>query len=169
MVNFTFKDYRAEVKAALNDTTIAWLHETASEVAAHAKRNCQMAKEGDEIGYQLRDSYAYDVNESKGEAAVGSPQEAAYWEEFGTGQHAAHGDGRNGWWVYVKGYDGDGGTTYQTADEAAAIAASMRAEGFDAYYTNGREPSYTLENAFKKTLPKAINALEEDLKGKMGT
>lgn len=169
MGNFTLVDRRAEVKAALNETTIAWLYETAGEVASHAKRNCQMAKEGDQIGYQLRASYAYVVDDEAGKAQVGSPLEAAYWEEFGTGDHAAHGGGRKGWWVYVKGYQGNGGRTYNSEAQAAAVASSMRMEGLDAYHTNGREPNYTLEKAFKAVIPKAVQALKDKLKGKIGT
>lgn len=168
MANFTFKDYRAEVKAALNDTTIAWLYETAEEVKSHAQRNCQMAKEGDDVGIQLKGSYAADVDEGAVEAQIGTPMEAGYWEEFGTGEHAAHDDGRKGWWVYVKGYQGDGGQTYQTREEAKAAAEFLRSEDLDAYYTNGRKPSYTLENAFKATMAKAVDALEARLKGRLG-
>lgn len=169
MANVKFEDYRAEVKAALNDTTIAWLYETANEVTSHAQRNCQMAKEGDEVGIQLKGSYANSVDESKGEAMIGTPLEAGYWEEYGTGEHAAHGDGRKGWWVYVKGYQGNGGNTYQTKEEAQSAAAFLRSKGLDAYYTNGRKPSYTLEKAFTATIPKALVALAQKLKGTMGT
>lgn len=168
MGNFTLIDYRAEVKAELNDITIEWLYETASEVASHAKRNCQMAKEGDSVGYQLRDSYAYEVDDGAGVAQIGTPLEAGYWEEFGTGEHAAHGGGRKGWWVYVKGYQGDGGKTYQSMEEARAAAAFLRSQGLDAYYTNGRKPSYTLEKAFKAVVSKAIEALKVKLKGRLG-
>lgn len=168
MDNVKFEDYRAEVKAALNETTIAWLHETANEVTSHAQRNCQMAREGDAVGIQLKNSYANTVDESAGEALVGTPLEAGYWEEYGTGEHAAHGDGRKGWWVYVKGYQGRGGTTYQTEEEAKAVAESLSNKGLDAYHTNGRKPNYTLEKAFITITQKAKVALEEKLKGRMG-
>lgn len=168
MANFTLEDYRAEVKAALNDTTIAWLYEAAEEVKSHAQRNCKMATEGDSVGIQLKGSYASAVDEGIGEAKVGTPLEAGYWEEYGTGEHAAHGDGRKGWWVYVSGYQGNGGNTYQTKEEAKAAAAFLRSKGLDAHYTNGRKPSYTLENAFKTVVPKAVEALKEKLKGALG-
>jgi len=168
VANFKFEDYRAEVKAALNDTTIEWLYETAEEVKSHAQRNCQMATEGDSVGIQLKGSYAADVNEGAGEAQIGTPLEAGYWEEYGTGEHAAHGDGRKGWWVYVKGYQGDGGKTYHSKEEAKGAAAFLRSRGLDAHYTNGRKPSYTLEKAFTATVSKAVAALAEKLKGRMG-
>lgn len=169
MGNVKFDDYRVEVKAALNEATIAWLYEVSEEVKSQAQRGCQMAKEGEEIGIQLKGSYEADVNEEAGEAKIGTPLEAGYWEEYGTGEHAAHGDGRKGWWVYVKGYNGNGGRTYRSEAQAAAVANSLRRRGLDAYHTNGRMPNYTLEKAFKVTLPKAMNALAEKLKGMMGS
>lgn len=46
-----FKDFSVAVKAALNDTTIAWLYETANEITAQAQRNCAME---DDAGKQLK-------------------------------------------------------------------------------------------------------------------
>jgi len=152
-----FEDYSIKVKATLNDTTIAWLHEAANEIASQAQRSCAM---DGEVGSQLRGSYRADVNDGKGEAKIGTPLEAGYWEEWGTGEHAAHGDGRKGWWVYKDGYKGNGGKT-RTERQAKAIAASDPT----LHATNGREPNYTLEKAFIKTKPKAIAELERRLKG----
>lgn len=158
------EDYSMNVKAALNDVTRQWLHEASFEVQAHAQRNCQM---DDEEGRRLRQSYKNVVDEDKGEAIVGSPRESVYWEEFGTGSHAAHGDGRRGWWVYVK--NGETRTktsaTYSSREEAEEAAEFLRkVKNLDAYATNGREPNYTLEKAFKNTKPKAQRRLEELLR-----
>ncbi len=161
-----FQDFSIKVKGELNDLTRSWLHETANEIKAQAQRNCQMT--GDDHG-QLKASYESKVDEGAGSAQVGSALESAYWEEWGTGEYAAHGDGRKGWWIYVKGAArGDGGKTYKQ-DEAQAMAASMRQRGLDAYATNGREPNYTLEKAFKQTKAKAISALAAALKERMGS
>lgn len=155
-----FEDYSLQVKAALNDTSIAWLHEWASEIESHAKRNCQMDDNG-----QLRGSYAHMVDENKGQATIGTPLESGFWEEFGTGEHADTGKnggkpGRKGWWVYKDGYTGKGGKVL-TEDEAKAMAAADPT----VHATNGREPSYTLENAFKLNRNKAVADLERRLKG----
>lgn len=155
-----FKDYSFAVKAALDDTTIAWLHEWSSEIASHAKRNCST---GEDYSSQLRGSYDNVVNEGKGEARIGSPMEQAYWEEWGTGEYAAHGDGRKGWWVYKDGYKGNGGKQLTEA-EAKAIAA--RSPSLHA--TNGRKPNYTLEKAFTVNRPKAEADLAKKLKARMG-
>lgn len=154
------EDYSLNVKAALNDISKQWLHEASFEVQAHAQRNCKM---DDEEGRKLRQSYKNVVDEDKGEAIVGSPRESVYWEEFGTGSHAAHGGGRKGWWVYVKNGESRSKTsaTYSSQEEAEAVAQSMQAENIDAYATNGREPSYTLENAFKQNKAKVERRLAQ--------
>lgn len=154
------KDNSINVKAALNDTTIAWLYEWANEITSHAKRNCQMDDNG-----QLRGSYANIVDEAKGKATIGSPLESAYWEEFGTGSYADTSknggkQGRQGWWVYSDEVKGDGGKQ-RTEAQAKAIAASDP----KMHATNGREPNYTLEKAFTVNKPKAIADLERKLKG----
>lgn len=162
-----FEDFSVKVKAALNETTIAWLHETANEVTSQAQRNCVME---DDAGKQLKGSYKNVVDDGKGEAQVGSPLESAYWEEWGTGEYAAHKDGRKGWWVFVKGAPrGKGGKSYNTREEAEEAAKFLRkTKKLDAYATNGRRPNYTLENAFKAVGDKAVSALQEKLKGRMG-
>lgn len=160
------EDYSIEVKEALNDAVKQWLHEASFEVQAHAQRNCKMHLDGEEEGRRLRESYKNVVDEDKGEAIVGSARESVYWEEFGTGSHAANGDGRKGWWVYVKNGEtrSKTGQTYSSFEEADAVAQSMQAQNIDAYATNGREPNYTLENAFKQTKAKAQRRLDQLLK-----
>lgn len=159
------KDFSINVKAALNDITQRWLIEAGNEVASQANRNCKLDVE--QGGQKLKGSYRPEVDAGKGEAIVGSPLEAVYWEEFGTGSHAAHGDGRKGWWVYVKkgGSRKKASQTYSTQAEAEEAADWLRkVMHLDAYATNGRDPSYTLENAFRQTAPVLIRGLEEKLK-----
>ena len=86
-----------------------------------------------------------------------------YWEEFGTGSHAAHGDGRKGWWVYVKNGEtrSKASKTYYDREEAEAVAQSMQDENIDAYATDGRDPNYTLLKAFKGTKAKAERRLAQ--------
>lgn len=159
-----FNDYSMNVKAELNDITKQWLHEASFEVQAHAQRNCKM---DDEEGRRLRGSYKNVVDEDKGEAIVGSARESVYWEEFGTGSHAAHGDGRKGWWVYVKNGEtrSKTGATYSSREEAEEAAEFLRkVKHLDAYATNGRDPNYTLEKAFKQNKAKLESRLEYLLK-----
>jgi len=165
MATVKYMDYTDQVKGLIESEKIAWLHTWSSEIKSQAQRNCRMK---DNIGVQLRGSYDNYVDEQKGEAAIGTPLEAGYWEEFGTGEHAVdRSKSRRGWWVYVKGQASrGGGTTYETEEEAQAVAASMRADGLEAYATNGRDPQHTLENAFKVTEPKMQADLTQRLNRK---
>lgn len=159
-----FKDYSIKIKAEINDTTIAWLYEWANEITAHAQRNCKLDEPR-----QLRGSYANQISEGKGEAKIGTPLEAGYWEEYGTGEYAAHGNGRKGWWVYVKGQASKGGgKTYHTQSEAEDAANYLRSKGLDARATNGRKPNYTLQKAYTANRAKAVADLEKKLRERMG-
>lgn len=159
-----FQDFSFKVKAELNNTSIAWLHEWANEITSHAQRHCSTDQE---YSSQLRGSYSNVVDETKGEAIIGSPLEQAFWEEFGTGEHAdtrKNGGrlGRQGWWVYKDGYKGKGGKklTEQQAKAMANADPTLHA-------TNGRDPNYTLEKAFKTNMPKAKADLEKKMKERM--
>lgn len=167
-----FQNNSMQVKQELENIAVAWLHTWGNEIAAQAKRNT--SSEGWTNGERtaLRDSYDCVVDETKTVATVGTPLEQGYWEEFGTGEHADTSknggrEGRKDWWVYVAGQEPSDkeSTHYKTKEEAEAVAESMRADGFDAYATNGREPNYTLENAFIAVKPKAIRDLENKTKG----
>lgn len=165
-MKFTFNDYRIDVKAALNDVTKEWLKTWSHEIASQAKDNCKL--DGD-AGIQLRKSYAANVDENSGEAQIGSPLESAYWEEYGTGEHAVDtSKSRKGWWVYTPGSPGPEGyksTVYATEAEAQSAAEYIRRTyKKEAVATNGRDPQYTLQNAFKKVSPKA----KADLESKLG-
>lgn len=159
--NVQFEDYSIKVKETISEKTIQWLIEVANEIASKAKRNCRMDDESG--GKQLKGSYKAIVDEAKGEAQIGSPLESAFWEEWGTGEYAAHGDGRKGWWVYIEGETSKGGgKSYSTKAEAEEAAEFLRrVKKLDAVVTNGRRPSYTLEKAFADTRPFAEKRLAE--------
>lgn len=161
-----FEDYRIQVKAALNDVTRAWLYTWANEIASNAKEKCKM--DGD-AGVQLRKSYKANVDDGKGEAQIGSPLESAYWEEYGTGEHAVDkSKSRKGWWVYTPGNPGPKGyqsKVYKSYEEAQSAADWIRWKYKKAAVaTNGRDPQYTLQNAFKNVAPKAKADLENKLR-----
>lgn len=171
-----FQDFSRTVKAELNDVSIKWLYETSKEMASHAQRNCKTDYE--DGGKQLKGSYKAEVDESIGEARIGSPLEAAYWEEFGTGSYADTSKnggkpGRPGWWVYTPDSEGPEGYkshTYYDEMEAGMMAAWIQAKyNKKAYPSNGQRPNYTLEKAFNAIGPTAEAELERKLKEKMGT
>ena len=160
-----FKDFSIKVIEDMAEALIAGLHEASGELEARTVRNSRQSHTyGDIRATALWD---HEVNEGKMEAQVGSRHEAGYWEEYGTGEHALHGDGRKGWWVYVEGQDsGSGGKSYSTKEEAEEAAEFLRkVKKLNAYATNGIEPNTPLSRAFKsgKRVVQAI--FEEKLKG----
>ena len=164
MSRVEFQDFSFKCKVAINDTTTAWLYETAEEIKSQAQRKC--ALDGD-AGKQLKGSYDRVVDESNGEAKIGSPLEQAFWEEYGTGEHAkGPKPGRKGWWIYIEGQaSGNGGRSYRTREEAEEMAEYIMAKyGKKAVVTNGRDPNYTLQKAFEATKNKAQSRLAAMLK-----
>lgn len=159
-----FYDFSVKVTEALNDAVTAYLYEAAGELEAQTKRNSRPGKKY--LGRDAQALWKYTVDEAGKEATVGSPYEAAYWEELGTGEYALNKDGRKGWWVYVEGSDTPRPNQKQySKDEALGIAASMRADGLDAHASNGIEPNRPLYRSFTSLKSALIRRAEQVLKG----
>lgn len=156
-----FKDFSARLKTVCNEVGNVWLNKWGNSIASKAKDTSQL--DGD-AGVELRKSYRAEVNTGKGEAIVGTPLEQGYWEEYGTGEHAVREPHRRGWWVYSDDYEGNGGKILKEA-QAKAIAASS---GGELHATDGRDPHYTLENAFKTLSPRAQADLQRMMKERFG-
>lgn len=90
----TFTDNSEQVKDAINQSMVSWLHEAGGELEAQVKRN-QRVKTG-----KTKGSWRYEVKPEKMEAYIGSDSDNAIWEEFGTGEYALSGNGRKGGWWY---------------------------------------------------------------------
>lgn len=116
-VEVKFEDFSIKVKNAIKEKALQFLEEAASEVESAARRNSRV-----DTG-QLKGSWTHIVDESAQEATVGSPLENAIWEELGTGEYAANGNGRKGGWVY-------------------------RDSAGDYHHTMGKKPNRTLQRAF---------------------
>lgn len=157
-----FTDNRVKVKAALDNASKAYLYEVGVTLQRQAARNTT-------IGHETASKWDYKVDESKGECVIGNPSEMAIWDELGTGEFALNKDGRKGYWVYVKGSTGSTSTNQKsyTLKEAKQIVAMMRAEGLEAFYTNGRKPRRGFFNAFTTLKPAIIRRAEEVLKARM--
>lgn len=161
-----FKDNTLQVKEKLGSVTLAWLEEASGELQSQIVRNTVGGHSG------LRDKWQHMVDKDKGEAVVGHPWQLAIWYEFGTGEYAQNGDGRKGYWVYVRNeyngqevaYPSSGGKQY-TREEAKRVVARMRAEGLDAHYTSGMHPRRPMQNAFESLKNPLIARLESMLKG----
>lgn len=131
-----FTDNSAKVIGNLDDAVIAYLYEAGGELEAQVKRNTKVGSG------QLKNSWKYTVDESKGVCTVGSPLENAIWEEFGTGEFALNGDGRKGGWYYQ--------------DEKGVW-----------HHTYGKAPKRAFKRAFDSLKNVLIRRAEEVLKGRM--
>lgn len=128
-----FEDFSIQVKDALDDKALQFLEEAASEIESAARRNSRV-----DSG-QLKGSWTHLTNDSAYEATIGSPLQNAIWEEFGTGEYAANGDGRKGGWSYQ--------------DDAG-----------DWHHTKGKKPNRTLQRAFDSTKAAIIRRAQEIFK-----
>lgn len=136
MSDVVFVDNSINVKSALNDALVTWLHEAAQVIESQTKQNTAV-----DTG-QLKGSWDHDVDDSKGEATIGSPLENAIWEEFGTGEYALHGDGRKGGWFYED------------------------AQG-NGHFTHGKKPRRALHNAFETKKTAIIRRAEQIIGSEM--
>jgi hypothetical protein len=134
MADVKFYDYSIEVKAAIDDKINAVLEECAGELESQTKRNSRV-KTG-----KTKNSFQHHVDDAAHVATIGSSDENAIWEEFGTGEHALKGNGRKGGWAYQ--------------DEKG-----------DWYFTHGKKPSRAFWNAFTSLKNKIINHIQNSLKG----
>lgn len=125
-----FQDFSIQVNEALEECARQFLEEAAVEIESQAKRNSRV-KSG-----QLKGSWIHAQNTVALEARVGSPLQNAIWEEFGTGEYAANGDGRKSGWRYQ---DDNG----------------------DWHYTTGKKPNRTLQRAFETNKSKIINRAKQ--------
>lgn len=128
--NIEFRDFSIQVKAAMNEAAIAFLHEAGGEVVAQTVRNSRVDT-GKTAG-----SFQNVVDVGKYEATIGSSEENAIWEEFGTGEYALHGDGRKGGWSYQ--------------DKKGQW-----------HHTRGKTPSRAFWKGFNEARPKIVSQAEK--------
>ena len=129
-----FEDYTIKVKDAIDDRINVVLEECAGELESQAKRNSRV-----NTG-KTKNSFRHKVDGESHTAYIGSSDENAIWEEFGTGEYAIHGDGRKGGWFYV---DGKG----------------------DGHFTHGKKPSRAFWKAYTRMKNKIIKRIQEFMKG----
>ena len=129
-----FHDFTIEVKDTMDNRINAVLEECAGEVISLTKRNSRVATG------KTKNSFRHKVDDEAHIAYMGSNDENAMWEEFGTGEYALHGDGRKGGWAYED------------------------AKG-DWHFTHGKKPSRAFWNAYTALKNKVIKRLQEFMKG----
>lgn len=165
MAPVEFEDYTVKVIGEMSEALLNGLEAAAGEIEAMTIRNSRQGHTYGDI--QARELWDHRVDDGKMEAQVGSEHEAAYWEEFGTGEHALYGNGRKGWWVYIEGSDsGKGGKSYATKEEAEEAANFLiKVKGLKARVTNGLEPNRPLFRAFNSGKSIVQDIIQDHLKG----
>ena len=134
MAKIIFEDYSIKVKEAIESNINAVLEECAGELESQVKRNSRV-RTG-----KTKNSFRHMVDDEKHIATIGSSDENAIWEEFGTGEHALKGNGRKGGWFYE--------------DEKG-----------DGHFTYGKKPSRAFWNAYTSMKAKIIQHIQNSLKG----
>lgn len=132
--NVRLEDNTIQVINALESAVEAYLHEAGGEMVSQTQRNTRV-----DTG-QLKGSWQYKVDGDT--ATIGSPLENAIWEEYGTGEHALAGNGRQGGWRY------------------------QDAKG-EWHFTRGKKPSRAFHKAYTTMKPKLIKRAEQVLKAHM--
>ena len=134
MAKVIFEDNTINVQAAIDARINAVLEECAGELESQVKRNSRV-----DTG-KTKGSWKHHVDDEKHVATIGSTEENAIWEEFGTGEYALHGDGRKGGWVY-------------------------KDEKGEWHHTYGKKPMRAFWNAFNTLQNSIRNRIENSLKG----
>ena len=103
MADFKFIDNSAEVLAAKDEAVLAALEAMGLQAVSHAKQNITEAvprnMDGTSTG-ALRNSVNHQVSESEEVVYVGTNQDYAVYNEYGTGIYAEGGKGRKTPWRY---------------------------------------------------------------------
>lgn len=131
-----FQDFSIQVKDAIDEKAESFLYGSAELLSGQAAQITPV-KTG-----QLKGSWDYKVDLDRKEARIGSPLENAIWNEFGTGEYAAHGDGRKGGWSYQ--------------DDSG-----------EWHHTKGKRPNHTLQKTFDAKKNSIINFARQ-LFGELG-
>ncbi len=134
MADVEFRDYTIKVIDAMNDNINAVLEECAGELESQTKRNSRV-----DTG-KTKNSFQHRVVDSEHVAYIGSNDENAIWEEFGTGEFALKGNGRKGGWTYKD------------------------AEG-NWHHTIGKKPSRAFWNAYNSLKNMVIKRIQNSFKG----
>lgn len=146
------QDNSKEILQTVELRIAAALEACGQQAVSHAQQNITAAVPRNANSWYtpkgtLRRSIAHKVQDKT--CYVGTNNEYAIYNEFGTGSYAEGGNGRKGWWVFVPNSKVKGkgsGKTY-TKEQAARIVAMLRAKGVEAHMTNGMKPIHFLKNA----------------------
>lgn len=95
-MSIEYKNNIVIVKEGMRNAVKGFCSEAGGELKSQTQRNSRV-----DTG-QTKGSYHYRTVDRANETqvVVGSDNENAIWEEFGTGEYALKGNGRKGGWVY---------------------------------------------------------------------
>lgn len=142
-------------KEAINEAINNGLRLAMAELHAKVVRDTPV-KEGD-----LKGSWQFEIDENNHEAVIGSPLEYAIYNEFGTGEYSAEGNGRKGgWWIPV----GAGGIDKKTAERYHWSKVKRKDGEIVAVFTYGQKPKRTMQNAFNLKKRKMENLIKRAVK-----
>ena len=134
MAKVEFKNFTIKVQGLIDDRINAVLEECAGELESEVKRNSRV-----DTG-KTKNSFRHQVDSSKHTAYIGSNEENAIWEEYGTGEFAINGNGRQGGWSYKD------------------------AKG-DWHKTTGKKPSRAFHKAYVSKKKQIVNHIQNSMKG----
>ena len=159
MAKVIFEDYTIKAQTLIDNRINAVLEECACELESQVKRNSRV---GIGNSAKTKNSFMHRVlrTSERYEATIGSSEENAIWEEFGTGEFALNRNGRKGaWYVPVDGYVGRK-PTYN-----GKVVVVYGKEGKKFYKTNGKKPSRAFWKAYTSLKSKIIKRIQEAMKG----
>ncbi len=160
MADIKFEDYSFKVKDAIKDALCAGLEEAAGELESQVKRNSRVG-----TTRETGNSFKHRVVDAEYTAYVGSDEENAIWEEFGTGEYAITENGGKGgrktpWYVPVDSYIGKKKPTY---NGKVVVVYGKNKKKY--YKTNGKKPSRAFWNTYTSQKASIINLIQNKLKG----
>lgn len=161
------KALQVNVNGLSDETITKLLKEACILVQDDARIRCP--KSSPDEGFRDGSLAASIDHEVEGDVGVvGTNKFYAPFVHQGTGKYAVDGNGRQGYWVYVK--DGTPGYTAKnpgkiyTLEEAKQVVAMMKADGLDAYYTNGQRSQPFLTDALDANEDKIMEIFENAVK-----
>ena len=143
-----FEDNTLKVIDACEDAIEAALLECSGEIVSATARKTRV-----DSG-QLKNSWRGETKKTSNgyEAVMGSPLENAIWEEFGTGEHAAKGNGRKGGWLVP---------AEKLSPKAKSKMKKVIKDGKEYYFTRGKMPTRAFQKAYKSVKPKIAKRFKE--------
>ena len=153
MAQIEFEDNIDEIIEEMRKRALAWLEEAGGEVESKTKLNSRRDRPGPT---STAESFKHKVDEKSLTCVVGSDQENAIWEEYGTGEYALKGKGRmDPWYVPVALCKGTKKPTFN-----GKVVIVHGKNGMDFYKTNGKRGTRAMFNAFNSMKGKMIKGAE---------